>query len=133
MRSIVFRRPATGTVFGLIAIVIASVGSITAIRAGGSTTVIQPAPPKSTFILVEHPFTLAKSDTDIYKVNCPANYKVVSGGWRITNGNVLVAHNYPNQEANGWVVALYNNPRLIIQESTGEVFAICAKKGPMVR
>ena len=138
MRFIPVPRLAPGTLFGLAAIVIASVGSISAIRASSRTPdssvgADSPAPVGSTFTLVEHPFTLAHAQTEVFKVKCPAGNKVVSGGYRITSGNVMVPHNYPMSDASGWVVALVNNPRLVIEDSDGEIYAICAKKGAMRR
>jgi hypothetical protein len=133
MLRIGFGRPSTGTILGGLALVVAVFAAFTALSHDSAAGVTGGGDGQTAFKrnirYVEKDFTLQDGGVKVFDAECPAGFKVISGGHFINRPFHTVPHSYPNRLRDTWVLAIANPIGLPQVEAEGTVFAVCAKKG----
>jgi hypothetical protein len=132
MHRILRYRPSPALVVALIALVVASAGSITAIRAGGANSPgagLAGGNSLPTMIEVREAKALPKWGVVDVIAECPEDYLVVSGGHIIDSAWAYAVKSYPSRLGDKWIVQAVNPVGLRAERANVGVIAMCARAG----
>ncbi len=131
-----YRPTATHTfVVALLALVLASIGTVRGLQAGGSgsqptATSAGPAGANPTVIEVQAKGTVKGwGPPVVVEAECPEDYLVLTGGYLINSAYTVAVHSYPSLKGDRWIVTAVNPVGLPRKQASVKVFALCTKVG----
>jgi hypothetical protein len=120
--------PTTATVVAFLALIVAAVGSVTAIRASDPVAPL-PGGMSTMREVKEHGVVKPWGKAVEVIADCPEGFLVVSGGYLSSSPYTVAVANYPALLGDKWVTVFVNPVGLPARRANVTVYAICVEAG----